>query len=161
MKLYIANKIIKNTAFRSRLTKIEELEKDRIFCGHGLDHLLTVARLTILICQERGIYADPDIVYSAALLHDIGRVEEYTLGLPHETAGAEAAEEILSGIGCGEEEAAEIIRLILSHRKRSTERGTLEAAFYEADKKSRTCSFCKAQELCNWPEDKKNMNIEV
>ncbi|NLT09518.1 MAG: HD domain-containing protein, partial [Ruminococcus sp.] len=146
MKLNIANKIMKDTSFRRRLKKIEELEKDRIFCGHGLDHLLTVARLTVLICQERGISADPDIVYSAALLHDIGRVEEYTLGLPHETAGAEAAEEILSGIGCGEEEAAEIIRLILSHRKRSAERGTLEAAFYEADKKSRACSFCKAKD---------------
>lgn len=161
MKLIIANKILKNAVFRKRLDELEKLEKDRIFCGHGLDHLMTVARLTVLICQERGITADSDIVYSAALLHDIGRVEEYTLGQPHETAGAEAAEKILSEIGCGEEESGEIIRLILSHRKNDSERGTLEAAFYEADKKSRMCSFCKAQEECNWQYEKRNMSIEV
>lgn len=161
MKLKIANAILNDPVFRRRIEKLEELEKDRIFCGHGLDHLLNVARLTMLICQEREITADPDIVYSAALLHDIGRVEEYTMGLPHENAGADAAGKILSGIGCGAEETEEIIRLILCHRKKRSDRGTLESAFYDADKKSRMCSFCKAQAECNWSDEKRNLIIEV
>lgn len=161
MMLETANRILKNSTFRLKLGEIEGLEKERIFCGHGLEHLLAVARMTMLICIERGIPAEEDIVYSAALLHDIGRVEEYTKGLPHETVGAETAEQILSEVGCGSEKAEKIIGIIRSHRNKGDKADTLEAVFYEADKKSRMCSFCKAQDKCNWPYEKRNNQIEV
>jgi putative nucleotidyltransferase with HDIG domain len=159
--LETANKILENATFRQKLDELEVLEKERIFCGHGLEHLLAVARMTMLICMERGISAEADIVYSAALLHDIGRVEEYTLGLPHEKSGAETARQILSETGCGREKTEKIIGMILSHRSGRECSDTLEAVFYEADKKSRMCSFCKAQDECNWPYEKRNYNIEV
>ena len=161
MMLKIANRILENSTFRRKLAELEELEKDRIFCGHGLEHLLAVARITVLICRERNIPAEEDIVYSAALLHDIGRAEEYTQGLPHETAGAETAQQILSEVGCGSKNAEKIIGIIRSHRSEGDKSDTLEAVFYEADKRSRMCSFCKAQDECNWPYEKRNNHIEV
>ncbi|SHM79117.1 HD domain-containing protein [Ruminococcus flavefaciens] len=161
MMLETANKILGNSTFRRRLEELEILEKERIFCGHGLEHLLAVARMTMLICNERNIAAEADIVYSAALLHDIGRVEEYTQGVPHETAGAEMARQILAEIGCCREKTEKITGLILSHRKGGDKADKLKAAFYEADKKSRMCSFCKAQDECNWSKEKRNYNIEV
>ncbi|WP_051411585.1 HD domain-containing protein [Ruminococcus flavefaciens] len=161
MMLETANKILENDTFRRKLEELERLEKERKFCGHGLEHLLSVARITMLICGERGIAAEPDIVYSAALLHDIGRVEEYTLGLPHDTEGAETAEQILHEVGCGKRKAERIIGMIRSHRSNDCKSDTLEAVFYEADKRSRMCSFCKAQDECNWPYEKRNVNLEV
>ena len=161
MMLETANRILKNSTFRLKLEELAELEKERVFCGHGLEHLLAVARMTMLICIERGIPAEEDIVYSAALLHDIGRVEEYTQGIPHETVGAETAQRILSEVGCGSKKAEKIIGIIRSHRSEGDKADTLEAVFYEADKKSRMCSFCKAQDECNWPNEKRNDHIEV
>ena len=161
MMLETANKILENATFRRKLEELETLEKDRVFCGHGLEHLLAVARITMLICKERKIAAEPDIVYSAALLHDIGRVEEYTQGLSHETVGAETAKQILAEVGCGKAETERIIGIILSHRNDGDKSDTIKSVFYEADKKSRMCSFCKAQDKCNWPYEKRNMNIEV
>ena len=161
MKLEIANKILANKTFRRKLGELEELEKGRIFCGHGLDHLLGVARIAALLCAERGVEADPDVIYSAALLHDIGRVEEYSSGLPHELAGPVSAAAILAEVGCGEEEAEEIIRLIAVHRRAEAASGTLEAIFYEADKKSRACYLCRARSECRWPEEKRNAGIEA
>ena len=37
----------------------------------------------------------------------------------------------------------------------------LPGLFYRADKLSRNCFLCPAQEDCNWPEEKKNLEIRL
>lgn len=161
MELIIANRILQDPLFREKLAKIERLEEDRIFCGHGLEHLLSVGRMAMLMCIEKGVEVSPDVLYSAALLHDIGRVEEYTLGISHDISGPETAGKILEQVGCDPEDSQQILHLIAGHRHKDPDPMSLEAIFYAADKKSRMCSFCKAQEECCWPDEKRNHSIEV
>ena len=161
MKLELTNKIIKNQRYRMLLKELEELEKDRIFCGHDMEHFLNVARIALILCQENGIEANSDMIYSAALLHDIGRVEEYRSGIPHDKASVVIAGDILSETGCPEDVKREIISLISAHRTAESGKTELEKIFFRADKKSRLCFCCKAQDECNWPEYKRNNEIGV
>ncbi len=161
MGLDVTNRILKNDRYKIEYSYLQELEKDRIFCGHDIDHFMSVARICLILCRNAGIDADEDIIYSAALLHDIGRTYEYTRGIPHDTASASLADEILSQTGCSSEKKEQIINLILHHRKKSRTGDSLEELFYTADKKSRNCFCCPALKICNWPDEKKNLEIEV
>lgn len=161
MNLEITNRIIACDKYLHELKLLAELEHDRIFCGHDIEHFLNVARITMIMCCENSICIDPDIVYSAALLHDIGRTDEYISGVPHDEAGIRKAEVILKEVGCNEEMKEKILSLIGSHRNKSGGDCSLEKIFYRADKKSRLCFCCPAQEDCNWSEEKRNMKIEV
>ena len=161
MKLELANLIISNKNYLRLVRELEELEKDRIFCGHDMEHFLSVARITVILCAEKCIDADPDVIYSAALLHDIGRIEEYTNGISHDEASAVTAAEILAEIGCPEHKKDEIIKLISSHRRSDSSDTVLGALFYTADKRSRSCFSCKAKDKCKWPEHKRNYTIGV
>ncbi|MBP3272066.1 MAG: HD domain-containing protein [Ruminococcus sp.] len=161
MKLRLTNLIINNERYKQLVSQLETLENGRIFCGHDMEHFLSVARIAVILCEENDIKADRDIIYSAALLHDIGRTEEYINGTPHDKASAEIADKILDEIECPEEKKMEIIDLILSHRCPDGEKSALAKVFYTADKRSRMCFCCKAQNECNWPEYKKNNKIGV
>ena len=161
MKLELTNKILKNQRYRSLVKELEMLEKDRIFCGHDMEHFLNVARIALILCSENGIKADSDIIYAAALLHDIGRVEEYRSGTPHDRASALIAGDILTETGCPDTVKSQIISLISAHRTAESGKTELEKIFFRADKKSRLCFCCKAQDECNWPEYKRNNEIGV
>ena len=161
MKLELANQIINNPHYARLTGALDDIEKDRIFCRHDMEHFLNVARIAVILCNERGIEADADVIYSAALLHDIGRIAEYTSGTPHDEAGISIAGEILAQTECSEAKKAEILRLVASHRKADAHRSELETVFYLADKKSRSCFCCAAREQCNWPEYKRNYKIGV
>lgn len=159
MKLELSNKIIRSEQFCKLLAELRELEKDRKFCSHDMDHFLAVARIALIMCYEQGVEADPDILYSAALLHDLGRVEEYRKGTAHDKAGVSIACEILEKIGCEEEKCSQILSLIASHRKNGGDTGSLEGIFYLADKRSRQCFDCAASGECNWDINKRNNEI--
>lgn len=161
MNLEITNRILVNETYRTELDTLRKLEKDRVFCGHDIEHFLDVARITMIICMEKGIDVMPDLIYSASLLHDIGRSREYTENIPHHVAGKETAEKILDEVGCCEDMKEKIISLILNHSNRENKKDSLESIFYMADKKSRLCFACASRDICNWQKDKKNMNIEV
>lgn len=161
MKLEITNRIIVCGKYLNELKLLAELEHDRIFCRHNIEHFLNVARITLIMCSQKRVYADPDVVYSAALLHDIGRTDEYISGVPHDEAGIRKAEVILSEVGCDEGIKEKILSLIGSHRNKIGDDCSLEEIFYRADKKSRLCFCCPAQEDCNWSDEKRNMKIEV
>ena len=45
-----------------------------------MDHFLDVARIATLMAADEGLARDRDLLYAAALLHDIGRVEQYKRG---------------------------------------------------------------------------------
>ncbi len=161
------------------LQKNEEAERDREFCHHDMEHFLNVARLGYIFSMERGYEIPKEEIYAAALLHDIGKWRQYQEGTPHEEASAVIAEQILQDAGFSQAERERILYAIQYHRKplweqpetkaeinaginvRSKEKSEMRLAqiLYDADKMSRNCFLCNAQELCDWDEEKKNQKI--
>ena len=152
------DKIIQNPQYVDTLKRLQALETDRIFCRHDMSHFMSVARLMWIEVLEQQLSVDREVVYAAALLHDMGRVEQMEHGTPHEQASADLAAQILPYAGYNEEEVRQVTSAILSHRKESTT-STLGRILYQADKRSRACWCCSASNLCNWPEQKKNKGI--
>lgn len=111
------DQIFKHPAYREALAKIEDLEKTRIFCGHDFTHFLDVARIAYIMNLEEGRKLPKAQIYAAALLHDIGRHEQYLYGTPHHEASAKIAGKILSECGFLEEEKVNILEAILEHRQ--------------------------------------------
>ena len=158
--------IYRDSVYQDCLKKNEEYEKDRIYCRHGYDHLLAVARLAYLFSLERGYDLEKDLIYAAALLHDVGRWKQYADGTPHDEAGALIGEGILSRTGFDDEEKQMITAAIRSHRgagasvKENDPRlSRLQEVLYDADKMSRDCYACDALDSCNWAAEKKNLQI--
>ena len=160
------NKIIKSKVFLDGLRIIEEREMDRIYCKHGMEHLLDVARIAMLINVERNLSISKELIYSTALLHDIGRSKEYTDGTPHEKAGVMLSEEILNECEADKEFTECVLYAIESHRGldsleyTNTVKDNLRALIKEADHLSRNCFMCKAKDTCKWSEEKKNKCIK-
>lgn len=150
-------RIIEHPLFVEKLNQIEELEKNRIYCGHDYTHLTDVARITYIYALEAQKDVSRDVIYAAALLHDIGRADEYENGVPHEQAGIELARIILKDCDYADADIAVILQAIGEHRgEAASELGTL---LKKADKKSRACWRCSAASTCKWPV--KNEGIEI
>ena len=77
------NRILENVTFKKNLSHLRKLEENRIYCRHDIDHLLDVARLAYIEDLEKGLGIEKEIIYATALLHDLGRVLEYTKQIPH------------------------------------------------------------------------------
>lgn len=154
------NKILKNSIFCSCIQEIDEAEKERIFCGHNIEHLLSVARIMQITALENNIDINKEIIYAAALLHDIGRARAYRLHTNHAAESAEIASRILEDCDFEKAEIDEIIYAVLHHNdsEKSSELCTL---LRTADRLSRSCFACKAYEECNWSENKKNKGVTV
>ena len=152
------NKILRHPVFAEHLARLETLEQARIFCRHGLPHLLDVARMMWIAALERQLPLSREGGYAAALLHDLGRVEQMEAGIPHHQASAGLAARILPDAGFCGEEIALIQDAIASHRSDGGE-NNLGQLLYWADKKSRACWVCPAKNECNWPDEKKNREI--
>ncbi|MDO5799612.1 MAG: HD domain-containing protein [Eubacteriales bacterium] len=146
--------------YQHNLEEMTRIEADRIFCRHTPEHFLDVARLAYIFALERSIACSRELIYCTALLHDIGRAEQYTTGVPHDEAGAVIAEKILSDLGFSSEEKSSIISAIREHRSFREEPSVLGQLICEADKKSRNCFLCKAETECYWSPQKKNMTIQ-
>lgn len=167
------NRILRHPLWQGAMVQIEEAEKDRIYCRHDLTHLLDTARLAYIENLEKGLGLSKELIYGAALLHDIGRGLEYTQGVPHDEAGSMLAGTILQETGFCESERMEILNAIASHRgterqSESQPEGRLECKtecnlaglLYRADKGSRNCFYCKHGDTCKWSEEKKNKEIK-
>ena len=146
------NRIWNHPAYQEALGKLTAYEAKREFCRHTPEHFLAVARLTHLLALEN--------IYAAGLLHDMGRYLQYENGTPHDEASVILAGPILQDCGFSEDESAEVLKLIGSHRTKS-DKADLPGLFYRADKLSRNCFLCPAQADCNWPEEKKNLEIRL
>lgn len=147
-----------NEEFLSNIEQLKELEKDRIYCHHGMEHLLDVCRIAYIHALEEGVAVTKDLIYGAGLLHDIGRVLEYQSHIPHNEASARLARGILEQSGYGMEEIERICNAILGHRKEGAQ-DMLAQLLYDADKASRCCFACEAYSTCKWPEEKKNKGV--
>lgn len=154
------NRILNHTKYQEYLNRIRECEKDRIFCHHDMVHFLDVARIAYLMDLTENLNIGKERIYTAALLHDIGRFVQYEKGIPHEIASAELAPEILRDCGYSEEEIPEIIDAIKSHRNKFIkDEQSLRGIIYRADKLSRSCFGCAAEKECDWSKEKKNLQI--
>ena len=152
------DRIIHHPVFTDRLARLQVLEAERIFCRHDLTHLLDVARVMWITVLEQKLPLDREVVYAAALLHDLGRVDQLQRGIPHHQAGAELAARILPEAGFTPEETREILHAIRAHRSEG-DRQTLGQLLYRADKASRMCWQCSAAGECNWSDTRKNTGI--
>ena len=150
--------------FQRELRRLNDLERDRMFCRHGLAHLLDVARIAWILNLEDDLGLDRELVYAAALLHDIGKGEQYLKGTPHEAAGEKIASEILatldSDIFMTVSEARAVLRAVRGHRHLRQDAEPLEELIYRADKRSRMCFACPVADRCNWPAEKRVRFIE-
>ncbi|MGH4121650.1 MAG: HD domain-containing protein [Clostridium sp.] len=153
------NIIIENHSFQYNLKNIENLEKQREFCKHDMQHFLDVARLMYIINLENTLNIPKHMIYAAALLHDIGRGEEYENGTPHNTSSVEIASNILKQCNYDIEEIDEIIEAIGNHRNNTEKPNSLSYILYKCDKLSRNCASCSATYDCKWPVGKKNLKI--
>ncbi|HOO28731.1 MAG TPA: HD domain-containing protein [Lachnospiraceae bacterium] len=157
-KMERVNRILSDEEFRIKCREIAVLEKDRIYCKHQIDHFLSVARIAVLLCEEKDLTIDRELIYAAALLHDIGRGVQYQTGERHELASIKIAPDILKRSGFYEEEIAEIIEAIANHRNKEIEQcSDLNGIFYRADKLSRNCFCCEAESLCDKETAKKTL----
>ena len=146
--------------FREQYALLWAAEREREFCGHDMAHLLDVARLMYIYALEDGAALSRELIYAAALLHDIGRCAQYSAGTPHHIAGAALAGEILESCGFSPEETGRVQRAISAHRTvPGAEDDALSAYLYRADKASRRCWDCPAAAACNWPEEKRNKTV--
>ena len=156
------NQICKHPLWVESIKKIQALEQQRIFCKHNIPHFLDVARLSWIENLEQGLGISKELIYAAAMLHDIGRHLQYTEQIPHDKGSAMLAEEILKDCGFTQEEQEQILSAILQHRTKDTEtKNSLAGLLYRSDKKSRACLFCDAQKDCNWSSEKKNLILTV
>ncbi|MCD7837139.1 MAG: HD domain-containing protein [Lachnospiraceae bacterium] len=155
------DKILKHDLFLYHLKQNNAAEADRRFCRHNIAHFLDVARIGEIINLEENIGVDRELVYGAALLHDMGRHIQYEEGTSHEKAGGEIAPGILADCGYTAEEIDIITDAILHHRDKSImEEKSLRGILYRADKASRACFMCDVEEECNWKREKKNTVIK-
>lgn len=147
------NRIINHALFKKHLEMLKDLERDRVFCKHDLQHMLDVSRLAWIHVLSDHLPFDKDIIYAIGLLHDIGRVEQYIDGFPHAQASVNMARIILPECGFETVEINIICNAIIHHHSDSED--TLQSIIFLADKASRLCSFCQAKSNCKWPEKNK------
>ena len=131
------NKILHHPKYKSLLEELNELEKDREFCNHTLEHFLDVARIAYITVLEEELNYSKEVIYSIALLHDIGRVLQYKKGIDHNEGSAIIADELLEETSFNKEEKDKIIKAIKAHRKESEDE--LSRIIYKSDKLSRNC----------------------
>lgn len=154
------NKILNHSLYQECMKKNQAAESDRRFCGHTLPHLLDVARIAMILNLEQDLQIPRELIYAAALLHDIGRFLQYENGISHEVASGQIAPRILNECGFDRKETSVIISAILTHRQVSVkEDKTLNGILYTADKMSRSCFFCEARKDCDWKDNKKNKEL--
>ncbi|MBU3189795.1 HD domain-containing protein [Clostridium bowmanii] len=156
---YKINIIIENHIFQNNLSNIENLEKLREFCKHDMQHFLDVARIMYIMSLENNLDIPKYVIYATALLHDIGRGEEYEKGTPHNTSSVVIAKNILQQCSYNTEETNKILEAIGDHRSDTKKSNSLSHILYVCDKLSRNCSNCKATDNCKWPVQKKNFKI--
>ncbi|MGN0364203.1 MAG: HD domain-containing protein [Bilifractor sp.] len=108
--------IMNDPRFLEAIKQTEDFEKARVFCRHDWQHLLDVARIMQIFCLRENLPVPDDLIYAAALLHDIGRARQYEDGTPHDIAGMQIAGLILSDCGFNNSERNLILYAIGRHR---------------------------------------------
>lgn len=154
--------LLSNERYQSLTNQLELLERERIFCKHGFEHGLDVARIAYIMNLEMSLGQEKEEIYLSALLHDIGRIQEYQNGTDHQEASVQIAEELLEEIDYPKEKREPVLKRVREHRHLSLEQQeiTVDNFFWFADKKARNCFLCKQQKDCNWAKSKRTGTIK-
>ncbi|MHB1421112.1 MAG: HD domain-containing protein [Bacillota bacterium] len=158
--------ILQDKEFLEILEEIQRLEELRPFCRHHLQHLMDVARIAYILllessqkdqllqeCSVKDHRRLKEIVYAAALLHDIGRARAYTTGEEHELISAMLAPPILERQGFSPGEIGTICRAVGEHRGQQQSPSLLGVLLHRADRLSRLCDACNSRRECyKYPE---------
>ncbi|UYO61973.1 HD domain-containing protein [Acetobacterium wieringae] len=143
--------------YQNYLKKIETCEVNRPFCRHDIDHFLSVARIASIKTMEAGLNFSRDLIYTTALLHDIGRFVQYQDKTPHEIASHQLAIPLLKTLDYTDDQNNLILEAILNHRNPKAQ--GFSKLVYQSDKLSRACFCCPAEKECDWSREKKNLTI--
>jgi putative nucleotidyltransferase with HDIG domain len=151
------NLLLKNKDYQTHLQNIYAYETNRQFCRHTIEHFLSVARIASIKTREAGFNYPRDLIYTTALLHDIGRFIEYQDNTPHEIASHQLAILLLESLDYSDAQKTLILDAIRNHRNPEAE--GFSRIIYESDKLSRACYACPVEQECDWSRDKKNLTI--
>ena len=153
------NAILRHPIFIENLAKNVESEVERIFCKHGITHLLDVARIAQIANLEQQLELDKEHIYAAALLHDITKWLQQQQDIPHHQSAIQPADKILADCDFDQRERELICGAIFHHRKGTSDQ-PLAKLIFMADKSSRTCFTCNARHVCKKTEEKKLTFLE-
>ncbi|MCH4166078.1 MAG: HD domain-containing protein [Megasphaera sp.] len=153
-----------NRIYRHYYQILQEDEQARVFCCHDMQHFLDVARIAYILSMEQHMGIAKEVIYAAALLHDLGRVKEYDRGIPHAMAGVAIANEILAALPeeaeFTETEKEAIVVAIATHQEETgAKEASLARVLQKADRLSRPCYLCRVRSQCKWPKEKMNTTI--
>jgi uncharacterized protein len=102
----------------SEFEQIDEYVKQNMTAvddmGHDYDHVKRVFSMCIEIGKKMG--ANLKVLGAAALLHDVGRIQEIQTGISHSITSGEMGELILERIGYSQEEIEDVRQAIRTHR---------------------------------------------
>ena len=154
------NKILNNPKYKEYVKLNETYEADRKFCRHDLGHFLDVARIAYILVLENKMKVDKEVVYAAALLHDIGRWLQYRGDKSHEEGSADLSGDILDDAGFAGPEKDLILEAVRNHRDENPGTVSFSSIFYKSDKLSRNCFDCAAAGECNWKDEKRNLTLK-
>ncbi|MBE5976145.1 HD domain-containing protein [Lacrimispora xylanisolvens] len=151
--------ILNNKVFKEYLRRNEIAERERMFCKHNLNHSIDVARIAYILNLENNCGYDKELIYAAALIHDITKWRQYEEGIPHHISAAEIADSILASCKFNVKEIEMCKNAITKHRKLEDENDSFANLLYKADKLSRLCFLCEAKDICNWSQEKMNEKL--
>ena len=159
------DKLIAHPQFKNCMDAIKKAEETRKFCKHDLEHCLDVARIATILNMDENLGFKREVIYATALLHDIGRAQEYAGGDKHSSVGAKLAREILESCNFNSDESKEIVTAIFYHssKESSENKGQRSLAYllYRSDKESRNCFLCDAIDECYWPDETKKHKLNI
>jgi len=153
--------LVEDKYYQEYFRRNSEAEIEPKFCQHDFRHHLAVARITYILILEHndlnyfikdsgisGKLAAKEIIYAAALTHDIGKWKEYKCGIDHASYGARLAREILPRALFNHTEVDIICRAIYEHRNISRDMSFLGERLHRADNLSRICTRCEYRSQC-------------
>ena len=156
------NRILTCSLYQEYLRKNNLAEASRRFCHHNMGHFLDVARIASILNEKEDYGQEQEIIYAAALLHDIGRWRQYEDGTPHEKASADLAPAVLEESGFNDVDRDRILTAIINHRDAAVKgEKSLSGLLYRADKSSRPCFACEMEKDCDWKKEKKNLKLLI
>ncbi|MGM0472055.1 MAG: HD domain-containing protein [Bacillota bacterium] len=156
------NSLLESEEYSNYLARNRECEKKRIFCKHNWQHLISVARITYIKILEEELVTElmtkwqlanqeqlKEVVYTAAMLHDIGRWQQYHSGVDHAIASADLAAQLLQKYDYSGLEEQVILTAIREHRGRAdSDKSILGRLLCSSDNLSRDCINCSVQQKC-------------
>ena len=142
------------------MSKNISCEKNWSYCRHDITHLMDVARIAYILNLEDGLDFPKELIYAAALLHDITKWKQISENIPHNESAIEPAEKIMQDCCFSDDEISLVCTAILKHREKPQNDDKLSSIIFKADKLSRACYFCiYEKETCNWDNKKKNAEL--